>query len=135
MSSCISIHIYLTTSINIRLTHGSRTTVANTRFHKKGQAYQKSCQKMFFGFPIKSHPIQKKSLYIHNRHLNKLPPNEGDKTQKVLNSIKKVLKRDSKSTKMRSTKVLKCDPKGTKMRSSKVLKCDPKSTKMRSKKY
>ena len=53
---------FLTTSINIRLTHGSRTTVANTRFHNKGQAYQKSCQKMSFGFPIKSHPIQKKIL-------------------------------------------------------------------------
>ena len=66
-------HIYLTTFINIRLTHGSRTTVANTRFHKKGQAYQKSCQKMSFGFPIKSHPIKKKSLYTH-WHPNKLPP-------------------------------------------------------------
>ena len=64
------------TSINIRLTHSSRTTVTNTKFDKKGQAYQKSCQKMSFGFPIKSHPIQKKSLYMHG-HPNKLPPNGG----------------------------------------------------------
>ena len=35
MSYSAPIHIYLTTSINIRLTHGSRKTVANTRFHKR----------------------------------------------------------------------------------------------------
>ena len=62
MFSSIPIHIHPTTSINIRLTHGCRTTVANTRFHKKGHPYQKSFQKMSFGFPIKSHPIPKKIL-------------------------------------------------------------------------
>ena len=77
MFSSIPIHIHLTTSINIRLTHGSRTTVANARFHKKGQPYQKSFQKTSFGFPIKSYPIPKKSLYIHG-HRNKPPPNGGD---------------------------------------------------------
>ena len=77
MFSSIPIHIHLTTSTNTRLTCSSHATVANTRFHKKGQAYQKSFQKMSFGFPIKSHPIQKKSLYIHG-HPNKVPPNGGD---------------------------------------------------------
>ena len=33
---------------------------------------------MSFGFLIKSHPTEKKSLYIHG-HPNKLPPNVGDK--------------------------------------------------------
>ena len=86
MSSSIPILIHLTTSINIRLTHASRTTVANTRFHKKGQAYQKSCQKMFSGFPIKSHPIQKKNHYIHE-HPNKLHPNRGDKADCALIAV------------------------------------------------
>ena len=71
MSSSTPIHIYLTTSVNIRLTHGSRTTITNT---EKARLIRKSCQKMSFGFPIKS---QKKSLYIH-RHPNKLPLNGGD---------------------------------------------------------
>ena len=83
MSSSIPIDIYLKTSNDTRLTHGSRTTVANTRFHKKGQTYQKSCQKISFGFPIKSHPIQKKSLYIHG-HPNKLPPNGGYKENRMI---------------------------------------------------
>ena len=98
-------HNYFTTpkshKANVSLTHGYRTTVANTRFlqtgqphvipysnshlsddfhqyttdsllsynrrkykiPQKGQAYQKSCQKMSFGFPIKSHPIQKILTY------------------------------------------------------------------------
>ena len=38
MSRSAPIHICLTNSINIRLTHGSRKTVASTRFHKKGRA-------------------------------------------------------------------------------------------------
>ena len=44
--SLLSIYTKVTTHFTVRLTHGSRTTVANTRFHKKGQAYQKSFQKM-----------------------------------------------------------------------------------------
>ena len=89
MTNSAPIQIYLTTSTSIRLTHGSRKTVANTRFHKKGLAYQKSCQKMSFGFPIKSHPIQK-NLYIH-RHPNKLPPNGGNKVKLTLTAFKQVL--------------------------------------------
>ena len=77
MFSSIPIHIHLTTSINIRLVHGSHTTVANTRFHKKGQAYQKTFRKRLL-VPL-SNLIQspKKSLYIH-WHPNKWPPNGGD---------------------------------------------------------
>ena len=33
---------------------------------------------MSFGFPIKSHPIKKNSLYMHG-HPNKLPPNGNGK--------------------------------------------------------
>ena len=37
---------------------------------------------MSFGFPIKSHPIQKQNfLYLHGYH-NKLPPNGGDNCTK-----------------------------------------------------
>ena len=56
---------HLTTSINIRLPHGSRTTVANT---------VRECLLASLSNPIQS----KKSEYIHG-HLNKLPPNGGDK--------------------------------------------------------
>ena len=77
MFSSIPIRIHLTTSINIRLTHGSRTTVANTRFHKKARLIRKSFRKRLLvslSNPIQS---QKKSLYIHG-HPNNLPPNGGD---------------------------------------------------------
>ena len=84
MFSSIPIHIYLTTSINIRLTHGSRTTVANTRFHKKARLIRKAFRKRLLvslSNPIQS---QEKSLYIHG-HPNKLPPNGGDKCCKCDN--------------------------------------------------
>ena len=74
MSSSTPIYIYLTTSIDIRLTHGSRKTVTNTKFHKKGQAYQKMLSENVFWLPyqIPSNP-DKSSLYVHG-HPNKLPP-------------------------------------------------------------
>ena len=56
MSSSIPIHIYLTTSINIRLTHGSRTSVANTRFHKKARLIRKAVRKCLLA--SLSNPIQ-----------------------------------------------------------------------------
>ena len=40
-----------------RLSYDSR----KYKILQKGQAYQQNCQKMSFGLPIKSHPIQKKS--------------------------------------------------------------------------
>ena len=64
-------HNYFTTPI--KLTQGYRTTVANTRLHKKARLIRKSCQKVSFGFPIKSHPIQKNpSIYTG------IPINRGD---------------------------------------------------------
>ena len=83
MSYSALIHIHLTTSINIRLTHGSRKTVENTRFQKRPGLSRKAVRKCLFGFPIKSHPIQNKFVHIHVR-LNKLPLNGGDKLIKEL---------------------------------------------------
>ena len=65
MSSSASIYIYLTTSISIRLTHGSRKTVANTRFHKKGQAYQKKLSENVIWLPHQIPSIPKKIPYIY----------------------------------------------------------------------
>ena len=66
MSSSTSVHIYLTTSTNIRLTHGSCTNVANTRFHKNGQAYQKILSENVFWLPyqIPSNPKTNRYIYM-----------------------------------------------------------------------
>ena len=75
---CIPIHIYLTTSINIRLTQGSRTIVANIRFHKKARLIRKAVRKCLLA--SLSNPIQSKKEKSSKKHghPNKLPPNGGD---------------------------------------------------------
>ena len=65
MSSSTPIHIYLMTSINIRLAHGSRTTVANTKFHKKGQVYQKKLSENVLWLPYQIPSNPRKNPYIY----------------------------------------------------------------------